>query len=116
MVLAAVLAFATNLMVLRGQDETRPVVVAGTRIEAGRTISAADLSIAEVDVNDDLFATLIPGQQSSGLVGMVATRSIESGRMLGADDLRPASAPVGSEGDLDSNRSRTRRRREHRSR
>ncbi len=95
MVLAAVLAFATNLMVLRGQDETRPVVVAGTRIEAGRTISAADLSIAEVDVNDDLFATLIPGQQSSGLVGMVATRSIESGRMLGTDDLRPASAPVG---------------------
>lgn len=95
MVLAAVLAFATNLMVLRGQEETRPAVVAANRIEAGRIIIGTDLSLAEVDVDDGLFATLLPWQQSQALVGMVAARTIESGHLLGTDDLRPASAPLG---------------------
>jgi Flp pilus assembly protein CpaB len=93
MVLAAVLAFVTNLMVLRGLDETRPAIVATERIEAGRIIAADDLSVAEVDVADALYATLLPGQQSQGLVGMVAARTIAAGHLLGVDDLRPASAP-----------------------
>ena len=93
MILAAVLAFATNLMVLRGQEETRQAVVATGRIEAGRVISATDLTVAEVDVDDGLFATLLPGQQTPALVGMVATRTIEAGHLLAVDDLRPAAAP-----------------------
>lgn len=93
MILAAILAFATNLMVLRGQETTRPAVVAGARIEAGRVIEAADLTVAEVDVDDSLFATLLAGGQSSALVGMVATRTIEAGHLLSVDDLRPAAAP-----------------------
>lgn len=93
MILAAILAFATNLMVLRGQETTRPAVVAGARIEAGRVIKAADLTVAEVDVGDSLFATLLAGGQSSALVGMVATRTIEAGHLLSVDDLRPAAAP-----------------------
>jgi Flp pilus assembly protein CpaB len=93
MMLAAILAFATNLMVLRGQETTRPAVVATGRIEAGRVIQVGDLAVAEVDVDDSLFATLLPGGQSSAFVGMVATRSIESGHLLSVDDLRPAAAP-----------------------
>lgn len=93
MALAAVLAFATNLMVLRNQEATRPVVVAGSRIEAGRPITATDLSLAEVDVDDQLYTTLIPGQQSSGLVGMVATRTISEGQLLSSVDVRSPSAP-----------------------
>ncbi|MBA3360047.1 MAG: hypothetical protein H0T94_01015, partial [Acidimicrobiia bacterium] len=46
MVLAAVLAFVTNVMVLRSQEETRPVVVAASAIEAGRTLSATDFKVA----------------------------------------------------------------------
>lgn len=93
MVLAAVLAFATNLMVLRGQEETRDAVVATGRIEAGRVIVPTDLTVAEVDVDDGLFATLLPGQQSQTLVGMVATRTIEAGHLLSVDDVRPVAAP-----------------------
>jgi pilus assembly protein CpaB len=93
MVLAAVLAFATNLMVLRGQEETRDAVVATGRIEAGRVIVPTDLTVAEVDVDDGLFATLLPGQQSQTLVGMVATRTIEAGHLLSVDDIRPVAAP-----------------------
>ena len=47
MILAAILAFATNLMVLRDQETTRPAVVATGRIEAGRVIRATDLTVAE---------------------------------------------------------------------
>jgi Flp pilus assembly protein CpaB len=93
MILAAILAFATNLMVLRGQETTRPAVVATARIEAGRVIKAADLTVAEVDVDDSLFATLLAGGQSPALVGMVASRTIEAGHLLSVDDLRPAAAP-----------------------
>ncbi|MGH8926259.1 MAG: SAF domain-containing protein [bacterium] len=93
MLLAAVLAFATNLMVLRGQEETRQAVIATGRIEAGRIIVATDLTVAEVDVEDGLFATLLPGQQTQALVGMVAAQTIEAGQLLGANDLRPAAAP-----------------------
>ncbi|HEX2421081.1 MAG TPA: SAF domain-containing protein [Acidimicrobiia bacterium] len=93
MVLAAVLAFATNLMVLRGQEKTREAVIASGRIEAGRVIAPTDLTVAEVDVDDGLFATLLSGQQSQALVGMVATRTIEAGHLLSVDDLRPPAAP-----------------------
>lgn len=93
MVLAAVLAFATNVMVLRNQDETRSVVVTTGVIEAGRTLTPSDLAGAAVDLDDDLFATLIPWESSSTLTGMVAARTIGAGQMVMAADIRPPSAP-----------------------
>ncbi|CAN5786566.1 MAG: SAF domain-containing protein [Actinobacteria bacterium] len=95
MVLAAVLAFVTNVMVLRSQEETRPVVVAASAIEAGRTLSATDFKVAEVDLEDDLFARLIPWEQASGLSGMVAARAIGAGQMVVAADVRSPAAPNG---------------------
>jgi len=93
MVLAAVLAFATNVMVLRSQDETRAVVVAAQSIEAGRTLHAIDFAQAEVDVEDELFLTLTPWEQVGALHGMVAARPIEAGGMVVAADVRSPSAP-----------------------
>jgi len=95
MVLAAVLAFVTNVMVLRSQEETRLVVVAASAIEAGRTLSATDFKVAEVDLEDDLFARLIPWEQASGLSGMVAARAIGAGQMVVAADVRSPAAPNG---------------------
>jgi pilus assembly protein CpaB len=93
MVLAAVLAFATNVMVLRNQEETRAVVVAAETIEAGRALTPGHFEVAEVDLDDDLYATLIPWEQLGSLDGMVASRTIESGRLLVASDVRSAAAP-----------------------
>ncbi|MDQ3501353.1 MAG: RcpC/CpaB family pilus assembly protein, partial [Actinomycetota bacterium] len=90
-----VLAFVTNVMVLRSQEETRPVVVAASAIEAGRTLSATDFKVAEVDLEDDLFARLIPWEQASGLSGMVAARAIGAGQMVVAADVRSPAAPNG---------------------
>ncbi len=95
MVLAAVLAFVTNVMVLRSQEETRPVVVAASAIEAGRTLSATDFKVAEVDLEDDLFANLTPWEQASGLTGLVAARAIGAGQMVVAADVRSPAAPNG---------------------
>ena len=93
MVLAAVLAFATNVMVLRNQEETRSIVVAATSIEAGRSLSPEDFRVAEVDLDDDLFASLIPWEQATGLSGKVAARAIGAGEMVSVADVRSAAAP-----------------------
>lgn len=95
MVLAAVLAFATNLMVLRGHDETRAVVVAASDLISGRAVGRSDFRAVEVDVDDDLFSRLMPWQQVDGLVGMVATRPIPAGDLIGPNDLREASTRTG---------------------
>jgi Flp pilus assembly protein CpaB len=95
MVLAAVLAFGTNLMVLRGQDETRAVVVAASDLVAGRALDRNDFRAVEVDVDDDLFSRLLPWQQVDGLAGMVTARPITAGDLIGRNDLREAAAVSG---------------------
>lgn len=95
MVLAAVLAFGTNLMVLRSHDETRAVVVAASDLVAGRTVDHSDFRAVEVDVDDDLFARLLPWQQVESLTGMVASRTIAAGDLIGPSDLRLAAAGSG---------------------
>jgi Flp pilus assembly protein CpaB len=93
MVLAAILAFATNVMVLRNQEKTRPVVIAAGSLDAGRALSPADFKLAEVDLDDDVFATLIPWEQVASLNGMIAARNIEAGRFVLSSDVRSAAAP-----------------------
>lgn len=95
MVVAAVLAFITNLMVLRSQDETRAVVVAASDLVSGRAVDVNDFRAVEVDVDDDLFSRLVPWQQMETLKGMVAARAIPAGDLIGPNDLRPESAGFG---------------------
>ncbi|MGQ0849505.1 MAG: RcpC/CpaB family pilus assembly protein [Actinomycetota bacterium] len=95
MALAAVLAFATNLVVLRGHDQTRPVVVAAADVPAGRALRAADLRAVEVDVDDQLYATLVPWSQAVAIEGMVAVIAIPKGHLVTTNDFRSAAAPGG---------------------
>jgi Flp pilus assembly protein CpaB len=95
MVLAAVLAFATNLMVLRSHDQTRAVVVTSSDLVAGRPVERSDFRSVEVDVDDDLFTRLVPWTDVDGLAGLVAARAIPSGDLVRPTDLRPAAAARG---------------------
>ena len=95
MVLAAVLAFATNLMVLRNQDETRKVAMAAADLAAGRPIAASQVRAVEVDVSDQIYATLIPWEQVVGLAGRVPAYLLPAGELIRASDLRDPSAPAG---------------------
>jgi Flp pilus assembly protein CpaB len=79
MLLAAVLAFATNLVVLRNHDETRAVVVAAVNLPAGRVVESSHLRAVEVDVDDAVYSTLIPWAHAASLVGQVSSHSIGEG-------------------------------------
>jgi Flp pilus assembly protein CpaB len=94
-VLAAVLAFATNLVVLRSRDDTRPVVQVAAPIAAGEIATAGHFKVAEVDVSDDVFAGLVHWQQAGELEGRVATRPLQPGQLLRPNDLAAPGAPGG---------------------
>jgi hypothetical protein len=95
MLLAAVLAFATNLVVLRNHDETRAVVVAAVNLPAGRVVESSHLRAVEVDVDDAVYSTLIPWAHAASLVGQVSSHSIGEGVLIGMTDVRDPSGPAG---------------------
>jgi Flp pilus assembly protein CpaB len=95
MLLAAALAFATNLMVLRSHDQTRAVVTASSDLVEGRPVGRTDFRSVEVDVDDDLFARMVPWIDVDALVGLVPARAIAQGDLIRPDDLRSAAAADG---------------------
>jgi len=95
MLLAAVLAFATNLVVLRDHDETRAVVVAAVNLPAGRPVEATHLRAVEVDVDDAVYSKLIPWEQAAVLVGQVTSHPIDEGVLIGMTDFRDPAGPAG---------------------
>ncbi len=95
MLLAAVLAFATNLVVLRNHDETRAVVVAAVSLPAGRAVESTHLRAVEVDVDDALYAKMIPWTQAAALVGQVTSHPIDEGVLIGMTDFRDPAGPAG---------------------
>ena len=95
MVLAAVLAFATNLMVLRNHDQTRPVAVAAVDLPAGEPIESAYLRSVEVDVDDATYVMLVPWAQVPSMLGRVPVYPIQAGSLLSLSDLRDPAGPSG---------------------
>ena len=95
MVLAGVLAFATNLVVLRNLDETRAVAVAAIDLPAGRTLEAIHIRAVEVDVEEEVYARLIPWAEATTLVGQVSAHPIGEGDLVQPGDFRDASGPAG---------------------
>jgi len=95
MVLAAVLAFAVNLVVLRSRDDTTPVAAVRTGVVAGEVIDSSNIRLVEVDVDADILSSLFQGNEAQQLVGMVATRHLVAGELLSRSALIP---PAGAEG------------------
>jgi Flp pilus assembly protein CpaB len=95
MVLAAVLAFATNLVVLRNLDQTRAVAVAAIDLPAGRQVEATHLRAVEVDVDEEVYARLIPWAEATMLVGQVTAHPIGEGVLVETGDFRDPSGPAG---------------------
>jgi Flp pilus assembly protein CpaB len=95
MVLAAVLAFALNLVVLRSRDDTTPVAAVSTGVVAGEVVDSGDIRLVEVDVDADILSTLFQAHEIQQLVGMVATRHLIAGELLSRSALIPAAAVAG---------------------
>lgn len=81
MVLAAVLAFAVNLVVLRSHDETVAVVAMATEVATGATVTPADFQAVEVDVSPQVLGALLIWEQVGELSGKVAARTLLPGEL-----------------------------------
>jgi Flp pilus assembly protein CpaB len=95
MVLAAVLAFTVNLVVLRSRDDTTPVAAVRTGVVAGEVVDSADIRLVEVDVDADILSSLFQANEVQQLVGMVATRQLVPGELLNRSALIPAAGAGG---------------------
>lgn len=95
MVLAAVLAFAVNLVVLRSRDDTVPVVAVAAPVAAGEVVGPSDFRLVEVDVDGDVLSGLFGGQEVDQLAGMVASRALVAGELLSRSALIPTAAGNG---------------------
>jgi Flp pilus assembly protein CpaB len=95
MVVAAVLAFAVNLLLLRSRDDTVGVVGTAREISTGEILSPADFAITEVDVSPEVLGTLIRWEEVGLVEGKVANRSMGPGALLTPLDLVDPAASGG---------------------
>ncbi|HEV8636471.1 MAG TPA: Flp pilus assembly protein CpaB [Chloroflexota bacterium] len=62
--------------------DTRPVVVATRDLPAGAILSASDLTVAQVRVDDTIYAAAIPAAQMAGLVGRQLAEPVHAQQLL----------------------------------
>ncbi len=104
--LAALAAFTLNLIVLRGNSQTAMVAVAAVAIQSGETIDESAIRYIEIAAGFEGIDSLYTSDQSSSLVGMVATRPLGPGTLIdrgsategaATGSLRAMSIPVSTE-------------------
>lgn len=95
MIVAGILAFLANLSILRNQDDVTLVAVAKSSINPGVALHpATHIDLVEVDVSDDLLATLITSEQIGDVEGLILSSPAESGELIKRSQLREAAAPL----------------------
>lgn len=62
--------------------DTRPVVVATRDLPAGAILSASDLTVAQVRVDDAIYDAAIPAEQMAGLVGRQLSEPAHAQQLL----------------------------------
>lgn len=91
MIVAALLAAVANYSLLRADDTSVVVAVAGSDIVAGSRIDAATLSSTRIDAPDEVLADLMD-PAATDLDGKVAVVDIPAGTLLRRADLIDASS------------------------
>lgn len=93
MVVAALAAAVLNYGVLRAADDGVRVVVAAAALEPGTPVGPGDVGVAEVTVDAQVLATLVPAGRIGDLGGWVPVAPVPAGAPVRRADLRPPSAP-----------------------
>ncbi|MXX65211.1 MAG: Flp pilus assembly protein CpaB [Acidimicrobiia bacterium] len=93
MIIAGLLAFLLNVLVLREEVELVEVLVAAHNLSAGSRMESGDITYRSVD-SDGAFTdrALTLGRETT-LIGQVIVRDIPAGAPLMASDLRPVATP-----------------------
>lgn len=92
-VVAGVLAFLANLVVLRGSDDPTLVAVAARDLAAGERITADDVSLEPVDAEDSILGSFVT--DPDWLEGRVVAVPVPESSPIVAGMLRSVAAPDG---------------------
>ncbi len=92
---AALVAAVANFALLRSAQDTTPVLVADAPLEAGETLRADAVTVAEVAGGGPVAEALLGAEDRALLDGAVVARPVERGEPLRASDLRTRAAPEG---------------------
>ncbi len=93
MITAGLLAFLLNVFLLRSNEDTIQVLVAGNEISAGSRLVVADIDSIQVDADSPFAARVLNPETIDVFLGQIVTRDIAAGSPLLSDDLRPSAAP-----------------------
>lgn len=76
------LAIAGSLALWRGATETRAVLVGTRDLSAGATLTASDLTVAHVQVDDRIYDTAVPADELTALVGRQLAEPVHAGQLI----------------------------------
>jgi len=91
-VILMLLAMAGSAVVWSTLSDTRPVVVATRDVPAGAVLSASDVSIARLRLDDTLYQAAIPGDSAGSLVGKQLAEPVHAHQILVQSQLSPRQA------------------------
>lgn len=95
MLLAGLVAATANYALLRGDDDTTPVVVAARAVSAGETVTSDLFRTVGVPLDSDLAARVLTPDDLDALAGAVTAAPLVAGDPVRRSDLRPAAAAGG---------------------
>lgn len=95
MVVAGVLAFLANFVLLRGGDDSVPVLAAAVDLQPGRLVGGGDLRTVRLSAGGEVLGSLIAGDALDTVVGKVVVRRLSAGELFRPDDLGTPAASLG---------------------
>lgn len=97
MVVAGILAFLTNLVIVRSNDATVLVAVAAADLAPGTSFDPSEHArLVAIDAESELAGTLVGGGAVADLAGAIVARPFAAGEPLVVAGLVDASAPLGT--------------------
>ena len=90
MVVAGLLGFLLTLALLDAADESVPVAVAASDIDAGERVHVASFAVVDVRAGGAVLDTLVLGDDIDAIEGRVAGRHLERGELVSRSALAPA--------------------------
>jgi Flp pilus assembly protein CpaB len=76
------IAIGGSIAVWTTQQDTRTVLVAARELPAGTTLTAADLAIAHVRLDDSLYAAALPSAQVNSVIGRQLAEAAHANQVL----------------------------------
>jgi Flp pilus assembly protein CpaB len=88
----AAVVFAGSLAVWQRSNDSRPVVVAARDLPAGATLTASDVTVARVRLDDEMYAAAVPGDEAASLVGRQLAAPVYARQIVGRPQVSTRSA------------------------